>query len=183
MGSAYASGLVTAILALGQLATTAQAPVLMILVGMNAHGRVGIGQLVASLCSVGLNIFVLAHLRTGLVGTAVAVTLPLTILNMLYVPWLVCRYVRLEVKQYFLSLVVRPVLYVLPFAVCLVGARAIFRANLLEGFLIGGGVGSVALAVIYWRYVLPDQIKAWVLHRLDWNRREELSRGEPSEPC
>ncbi len=168
MGSAYANGLVTAILAFGQLATMAQAPVLMILVGMNAHGRVGIGQLVASLCSVGLNILVLAHLQMGLVGTALAVTLPLTIMNILYVPLLVCRYVRLDVKQYFLSMVVGPVLYVLPFAVCLVGARAIFRTDLLGGFLIGGAVGSLALGIIYWRYVLPDQIKAWVLRRPDW---------------
>ncbi len=163
MGSGYANGLIPAILAVGYLATMAQTPVLMILAGMNAHGRVGAGQLVASLCSVGLNILALAYLKTELIGTAVAVTLPLTILNILYVPFLVCWQVRLEVRRYFLSMLVGPAIHVLPFAVCLVGARLLFSTDPTTGFLAGGAAGSIVLAVVYWRYVLPDRIKGWVL--------------------
>lgn len=163
MGSRYANGLVPAILSVGYLANTVQMPVVTILVGMNAHGRSGAAYFVTSLCSVGLAILVLGYLGWGLAGIAIAVTLPLTIMNVFYLPYLICRRVGLGLRQYLLSVTVKPVVHILPFAICLVVARIVFHAEGLTGLIWGGTVGGTILAVLYWQYVLPDRIKTRVL--------------------
>ena len=163
MGPRYANGLVPAILAAGFLTTIVQTPALMILMGMNAHGRAGIAQFIASLFSVGLTVIVLGYLRWGLAGAAVAVTLPMTIMNVLYLPLLIHRHIGLGIKQYFLSVAVGPAIHILPFAVCLVVARLVLHAKPLAGLAWGGATGGAVLAVLYWRYVLPDRIKMRVL--------------------
>ena len=163
MGARYADGLVPAILAAGYLAVLVQLPALSVLVGLNAHGRAGVGRLVASLCSVGLNILVLKHFHWGLVGTAVAVSLPLTILNLVDIPLLLCRRLGLTYRQYFLAVAVEPALRTLPFALCLVLTRLVFWNKPLVGLACGAGIGGAILAVTYWRNVLPASVREKVL--------------------
>jgi O-antigen/teichoic acid export membrane protein len=164
MGSRYANGLVPAILAIGYLSVLVQIPAWNIFVGLNAHGRIGVARLIASASSVGLNVLVVAYLKWGLVGTAAAVTLPLMILNLVDIPLLVCRRLGLDLKRYFLSVTVGPAIHVLPFAICIVVARLVFQTKPLMGLVLGGAVGGAVLAVLYWRYVLPDQVKTLVLY-------------------
>jgi len=162
MGPRYENGLLPAILAAGFLVTMVQAPMLMILVGLNAHGRAGVAQFVASLCSAGLTVLVLGYLEWGLVGIAVAVTLPLTIMNIVYLPLLTRRRIGLDVRQYFLSVTTGPAVHVMPFAICLIVARLVFNTEPLIGLLWGGTVGGAILAVLYWRYVLSDRMKSYI---------------------
>jgi O-antigen/teichoic acid export membrane protein/peptidoglycan/xylan/chitin deacetylase (PgdA/CDA1 family) len=159
MGPQYANGLIPAILAAGYLSTIAQLPVLNILAGLNAHGRAGIAQLVASLCSVGLMVLLLGFLGRGLSGAAVAVTLPLTIINIIYLPYVICRQTKLDIKKYVLSVVIDPVVHVLPFALCLLAARYVFKTEPLFGLIWGGIVGGAILTFIYWRQVLPERLR------------------------
>ncbi len=163
MGPRYAEGWVPAILAAGYLAVLAQLPGLNILTGLNAHGRAGIARLLASLCSVGLNILVLAYFKGGLIGTAIAVSLPLTVLNLIDIPFLISRRVGLDVGHYFQSILVGPLLHTLPLTVCLIGARVLLPARPLIGLALGGTVGTTILAIVYWHYVLPSQVKRRLL--------------------
>lgn len=165
MGRGYANGVVPAILAIGHLPVLVQLPALCILAGLNAHGRAGVARLIASLCSVGLTVIVLKYSTWELAGTAIAVVLPLAIVNMVDIPLLMCRRVGLRAGQYYVSGVIGPVLYTIPFAICLAVARLAFHAMPLMGLAVGGVVGGAILAVIYWRSVLPDRVKAWVLQR------------------
>lgn len=166
MGPRYANGWIPAILAGGYLAVLVQLPGLYILTGLNAHGRAGVARLVASVCSVGLNILVLAYFQEGLVGTAIAVSLPLTVLNLIDIPLLISRRVGLSVGRYFLSVLVDPLLHSLPLTVCLIGARVLFPAKPLVGLALGGTIGATILAIVYWRYALPHQVKWRVLRVL-----------------
>jgi len=159
MGPRYGGNLVPAILAAGYLAVLVQQPALSILAGLNAHGRAGVARLVASLCSVGLNIVALKYLGWGLVGTAVAVTLPLAVLNVVDIPLLICRRVGLGARRYYASVIVSPVVHTLPLAICLVAARLAFHTRPLIGLGLGGVVGGGILGVIYWRNVLPDRMR------------------------
>ena len=162
MGSRYANSPVPAILAIGFFASMAQTPVRSILAGLNAHGRVGVVELLASIMSVAFAFVALSCLQWGLTGVALAVALPLGIMNVLYMPSAICRRVGLGVKEYLLSVALGPVVHVLPFAVCLVGARLLFSARPLAGLTWGGVVGSLVLAVSYYRYVLPEKVKVRV---------------------
>lgn len=159
MGPRYANGWIPAILAGSYLAVLVQLPGLHILVGLNAHGRAGVARFVASLCSVGLNVLALTYFEWGLVGTALAVTLPLTVLNLVDIPLLVSRRVGLGVRHYFVSIMVGPLWHTLPFTACLVGARLVFHSRPLLGLLWGGAVGGTLLMAIYWRHVLPVRVK------------------------
>ncbi|MFC1634700.1 polysaccharide deacetylase family protein [Planctomycetota bacterium] len=165
MGARYANGLIPAILAIGYLATMVQMPIFSILTGLNMHGRAGIAQLVASLCSVGLTVLVLGPLEWGLIGTAVAVVLPLTIVNLFYLPLLMCRKVDLDVRRYVLSVAIGPAKHVLPFAICLVAARLVFHTKPLIG-LVCGGVGSIMLLMTYWKYVLPENMRVKIMNTI-----------------
>jgi len=159
MGPRYANWIIPAILAIGFLAYLVQSPAVQVLAGLNAHGRAGLAQLIASLCSAGLVVIVLGFLKWGLVGAALAVTLPMTLMNVIYLPQLVCRRVGLNLREYLVSVTLGPLLHILPFAMCLLVARLIFHTNLLLGLIIGGTAGGAFLAVVYFQYVLPDRIR------------------------
>jgi O-antigen/teichoic acid export membrane protein len=159
MGQRYANGLVPAILAIGYLAFLVQRPVLNILAGLNAHGRAGIAKFVASVCSVGLTVLMLGYLKWGIAGAAVAVTLPLMIMNVLYLPLLIRQRAGLGVRQYFRSVTTGPVTHILPFAICLIVGRFVFYDKALSGLLWSGIAGCVVLAILYYRYVLPDRLR------------------------
>lgn len=119
----------------------------------------GIAKFVASVFSVGLTVLVLGYFKWGIAGVAVAITLPLTVMNVIYLPFLIRQRVGLDMRQYFLSVAVGPVVHVFPFAICLVVARIIFDTAPLRGLVWGGLTGGVFLAVVYYRYVLPDRIR------------------------
>lgn len=61
--------------------------------------------------------------------------------------------------RYFLELLPRPTIHVLPLSLCSVGAQLVFRAEPLLGLVWGSAVGGAALAALYWRYVLPDPVR------------------------
>lgn len=159
MGPDYANSLIPAVLAIGYLAALAQTPIMMILVGLNAHGRAGIANFVAALCSAGLVFLALGPFGLGLAGATIAVTLPLMILNIAYLPVLICRRVQLDLGQYFLSVTVGPAVHVLPFAICLIIARLVFTDEPTVGLIWGGAVGGAILGVLYWMYLIPVRIK------------------------
>jgi len=163
MGPRYAGGTVPAILAAGSFANLVNPPLFMILVGLNAHGRASIANLLAALCSLGLAFLTLGFLEWGLAGAAMAVTLPMTILNIAYLPSLACQRVQLDLRRYFWAVAFRPAVCVTPFAICLVMGRLIFDAEPLVGFACGGSVGLVILATLYWIYVVPSRLKALLL--------------------
>ena len=175
MGPCYGNGWLPAVLAVGYLPVLVQLPTLSILAGFNAHGRAGIARFVASLVSVGLSILTLKYLRWGLVGTALAITLPLAILNLVDIPRLICRRVGLHMGRYYVAVAVGPVLHTLPFAACLIAARLALWTRPLVGLCWAGGVGGVVLAAVYWRNVLPGRLRSRILAILRLGRRRVCS--------
>jgi len=158
MGPRYAHGWVPAVLAVGYLPVLVQLPTLSILAGLNAHGRAGVARFVASLISVAFSVLVLKYLRWGLIGTALAITLPLAVLNLVDIPRLLCRQVNLDLRRYFVVVALGPMLHTLPFAVCLLGARLLLPARPLVGLAWGGVIGGATLVAVYWKKVLPGKV-------------------------
>jgi O-antigen/teichoic acid export membrane protein len=161
MGSRYANGVIPAILAIGFLGSSVHTPILSMLEGMNLHGRAGVAQLIASIISVGFIILSLQVYHAGLVGVAFAVTLPLLSVNLFYLPRLICRHLGLRLGSLFHAAIIPPLLHMLPFAACLVIVRLSYQSYPIPALLLLA-VGAVALAVSYWRLVLPPKLKHWL---------------------
>lgn len=159
MGQNYANGLLPAILMIGNIAGFVQQPVWTILGGLNAHGRAGIASFIASCFSVGLTVMMLWYFKLGLIGAALAVILPMAIMNMVYMPILISKRIGLGMRKYIISVTTGPVINTLPFMICLLAGRLFFHNEPLKGLLWGGLTGSLFLIILYYRYVLPKRIK------------------------
>lgn len=159
MGPNYAAGVLIATLAIGFAASIVQQPIYSILAGMNAHGRVGLAQLLGSCCAVLLVVLALGPMQLGLIGTALAVTAPLTIVDGIYVPWYACRCLKMPPRQYIVNMTRGPLLAALPYALCLTIARVIFHEQPLLMLLCGGAIGGVVLGITYWHCALPPLLR------------------------
>jgi len=158
MGPDYAIDLIPAILAIGFIGVTVQEPVLAILIGLNAHGRGGLAQLIASIVSVILAFVLQRYFHAGLVGMAVAITVPLLIISFVYLPWMVCRHLEMNLGMFFRDAMGQPMLHMLPFLVSLIIARMTYQSYPLIAVL-SLAAGTVSLLRFYWRSVLPDRMK------------------------
>ncbi len=164
MGPDYTAGWVLAILAVGHLLPMIQQPVWNIMAGMNAHGRIGLANLIGAVVAFVLAVLMMGILDLGLIGAAMAVVIPLTIVYGIYIPFRACRQLDIPVESYLLGMLQKPILCVLPFAICLTGARLIFQTRPIMAILTGGGIGTILLALTYWQYVLPPHIRDRINH-------------------
>ena len=98
------------VLALGNLPAVILLPALSILQGMNLHGRPGVAYLTASIVSVGVGILAVGPLGWGLAGAALAVTMPILIASVFYVPAYACRHLGLSLRRYLRESLLAPVL-------------------------------------------------------------------------
>jgi O-antigen/teichoic acid export membrane protein len=163
MGPGYANWTLPAIMAIGFLGTCIQTPILYMLEGLNAHGRGGVGQFVGSAISAVAVFVAFKFFHAGLTAAAVAVTVPLLIVNLWYLPMLLCRRLQQSMGKFYSEVVVGPVIHVLPFTICLVVGRLLFKSYPVPALGLCA-VGGVTLAIFYWHKVLPEKLKA-VLHR------------------
>ena len=167
---------VLTVLAFGYLAFISQTSVRGVLTGLNLHGRPGIANLVASIVAVGLALAVLEFGNGGLVAVSVAVSIPLTVANGIYVPVFACRQLGLPVGRYLTDTLSGPALCGAVFAVAL-AAPTVFTTNALMRLLAGVALGGPVLFLLYWRFVLPASLKKRVAQRVPWLGRV---RANPS---
>lgn len=165
MGPDYAVGWVAPVLAVGSLASLAQLPVMSILVGLNVHGRVGVAKLIAAAVSVAVAYLTMSYLNLGLMGAALAVTLPAIAIGGVYVPHRACRELGMSRLQYLKSAWVRPLLCQAPLALCLLLGRLLVKDWTLPVLLAWLGASGGLLVVTYWSLALPDTIRQRIVAR------------------
>lgn len=175
MGPNYANWVLPAVMAVGFLGTCIQTPILFMLEGLNAHGRAGLGQLIGSALSALAVLISLKFAHAGLTGAAFAVTVPLLIVNVLYLPTLLCRRLGQSLITFYRDVGMRPIIHILPFAICLVAGRLVFNTYpVITAVLCAAG--GVQVAVTYWRGVLPEKLKSGIQRRFEkLGRRGRLS--------
>ena len=173
MGSDYEAPLVLAIFAIGHLPSMASRAAYRILVGLDQHGRAGLSELVWALMSVALGLLLVVVFQMGIRGAAVAVAIPLSIGAGLMPQIHLCRALRLSTVTYAAQVLPGPLAATLPMAVMLLLARFLCGGQTGLELIVGVGGGGVALALVYWRYVLPTALKMRLLSRLGFTRRPE----------
>ncbi|HWD90904.1 MAG TPA: oligosaccharide flippase family protein [Verrucomicrobiae bacterium] len=166
MGPAYANWILPAVLSIGFLGTCIQTPILYMLEGLNAHGRAGVGQFIGSVLSAVAVFISLRFFQQGLTGAAIAVTVPLLVVNIIYLPALLCRRLGQGLGHFYRQVAIQPLIHVAPFAACLVVGRLLFKQYPAAALGLCA-VGGVALAIFYWRSVLPRTLKTGLQRRYE----------------
>ena len=160
MGGDYADPTVLIILVMGYLPFFAQRGTWHVLLGVGAHGLPALASLVGAVATVALSFLFLGVADSGLPGAALAVALPIGLVNLLVLPYAGCRAVGIAPSRYWLDSLRGPVVTVLPFGAVLLASRLVFADRPLLALLAGLLVGGPVLLITYWRFVLPSGLKA-----------------------
>jgi O-antigen/teichoic acid export membrane protein len=174
MGAGYAHGEVLAVLALGHLMGIAQSPLWTILRGINKHGRPAAMRLAFAVVCVILNWLVLSGSQPTLVGTALAVTIPLTIADGIFLPWYATRQFGVSWLHYLRHAWGRPLLSILPFAIVLLAVDHLFAEQPIAALLWSMLLGGISLCVTYWYWVFPQAARDKVRQKLHGLHRSAL---------
>jgi O-antigen/teichoic acid export membrane protein len=165
MGPNYAAAEIMAVMTLGAFVGVSQMPVGSILLGMNEHGRSGLATLLASATSAGLAFLVVGVLGWGLLGAALAVTIPGAVVAGVYVPARACRLLNVSLAEYLAHGWRRPIWTSLPFAIALALARWWLPQPTVMTLLACLAPAGLILAVTYWQFVLPPATRSRIWER------------------
>lgn len=160
MGDSYAAPLVIAILTIGHLGSMSQRGAFAILMGMGMHGRSALWELIGAITGVLLCLIFMGFFDWGLVGAAVGVAIPLSIVGGAAPALFACRALDVRLGTYLRAVSAGPLLCVIPFVLCLASARWIYADEPLTALLFGGVAGGAVLGAIYYRFVLPATLRA-----------------------
>jgi O-antigen/teichoic acid export membrane protein len=140
-------------------------PARAILNGLNLHGFVALESTLAALLGIALCVVNVLVLDLGLVGAALAVSIPQFALG-LVVPFYVSSKLDIRLADIFQGGYLVPVLCAVPFGVVLLASRLAFAAQPLLAVGVGSAAGALVLLPLYWKYVAPQQLRQLVLARL-----------------
>ncbi len=160
MGASYSAATVLAILAMGHAVTIPQTSVYSLLMGMNRHGFMALCEGLALLTGAGLSWLLIGPLQWGLVGAALALVLPLVISGGILLPWDACRRLGVPLSTYLYGVAAGPLAASLPLVAVLAMAQVAPLPGSLATLVCGAGLGTLVTALIYWRWVVPPQVKA-----------------------
>ena len=159
MGPQYANGLVPAILAIGYFLPISQSTIMRILIGINLHGRIGLMSLAITIAGFAICTIIISAFGWDLPRVALLVSIPLSIGNGVFVPICACRKLNIPITEYISHVFLGPCACGLVFALCLIISRVLFSNNMLYTIGCGGISGVLVLALLYWRYILPEPFR------------------------
>lgn len=166
MGPEYVSPAALAIFTISHALLVPQQSAYSILMGINRHGRASVYEIAGLVMSVLLGVIFMGPLQMGIIGGALAVSIPLALSNGVWVPLHACRCLNLKVSRYVRESLPGPLLASLPcFAVLLVARIVAPRSNWIS---LGVGLGLMALVMgpVYWFVVLPSGLRGRIVKQL-----------------
>lgn len=173
MGAHFAHGAVLGILAAGHLATYSQRGVYFILVGMGKHGWPAFLELLASLAAIALTALLVEVFGLGLLGAAIGMVAPLTIVHALILPVLACRLLQLSPMTIARESLGTPLLLSAPLAITLLLIRMIPTESDWVTLALAAVVGGAVYLGLLWRFV--PRVRKVI------RRRRQASTAKPNE--
>jgi O-antigen/teichoic acid export membrane protein len=159
MGPEYFHPWLVPVLSLGFLATLVQDPIWAIMAGLNRHGRIALWKLAGGAVAAGCVALALNFSSDKLVGAALGLTIPFLIVDGVIVPMLACRELNVAMSRFYQLTLWRPLKVFLPAGIILAGARIAFAGEPLKALIVGGTVGGLVQAAVFYRLVLPQRMK------------------------
>jgi O-antigen/teichoic acid export membrane protein len=165
MGAKYRNGPLMAIMALGQLLYIVYLPLLSVISGLNLHGRPGIANLCAQAVSL-VCCYIAIRNNTGLIGLTIAITVPLSLVNGIYLPLYACRKVRIPFGNFLIQTWRGPLACCIPFTIIILLCRWLFAGSPIAILAAGSGFGYITLAFFYWNRIVPVQWKKSIVSNI-----------------
>lgn len=177
MGPRYHASALMALFAIGNYLPLTQRPAQQVLTGLNLHGRVGWASFAVALVGVAAAVIALGTFQVDLFGAALALVIPYTLGNGLFILIYACRQLEIPFGVYFKRVFAAPLLSGIPLALALGAVRLTLGHRPLAAMLVGLVVAAAIMVPVYWQFVLPERMRRKILNKL-------LRRGnaKPSGP-
>ncbi|MGE0480109.1 MAG: lipopolysaccharide biosynthesis protein [Phycisphaerae bacterium] len=153
MGAGFHEVGLLALLAIGHFASLTQRGSYFILLGRGAHGAPGAATAIGAVAGILLSLLLLGPLKMGLLGAAIAIVVPITIVDGLVIPRLACRSIGVGLRRYAWTLFRRA----LPLTLALAAVFGAIRAAPLGADWLVVGLGGAATLAVY-AFVFRDAI-------------------------
>jgi O-antigen/teichoic acid export membrane protein len=170
MGPAYRQGALMAVMSLGTLLPLTMRPAGHVLIGLNAHGRVGWASFGVAWLGVAAVVISLGPLKLGLVGAALSLVIPYTLGNGLFVMIYTCRKVGIPLGEFCRKAYLTPLALGLALAAGLSVVRIVFPDRPLVSLLAGMMTGAVIVGPTLWRFALPEHLRMKVRRKIGVGR-------------
>ena len=158
MGDAYAVPVLVVAIILGSALQMAVLPLWKgALVGLNIHGKAAIANVAGAAVAVAGTYIALAHFHLGLVAVAIAVGVPMSLTNGLFLAVYACRKLDVGFLDFLRQVWGGPLACAAPFAAILAVSRVWLGGEM--GLLAGGFAGMAYLMIAYWHAVVPERYK------------------------
>jgi|GEM_PF-889991 len=166
MGPGFVAQSVLIVIALGHLFMIPQQGAYSVLMGQNRHGRIAIIDWCGVILGIVLAWLLIAVFDLGMLGAAIGLAVPVALTGGLVMPIIACNACALPVTQYLRRIGWGPLIANVPLALSFALSRV-----WLEGFWIavGAGVGGLITLPIYWRLVVPAEMRRRTLGKLGIN--------------
>jgi O-antigen/teichoic acid export membrane protein len=150
MGPSYAdlSGLVLSVLTIGMVLGMASCVPWSVTFGLGKHKSLVPLYLVESLANLGLSIALVRSM--GLVGVAWGTTIPELVFSATFWPWFMSKTLQIPVTQFIRSAWMRPLVALIPFAICTYLIERGWPARNVLEFFLQVGVALVAAFIGCW---------------------------------
>lgn len=159
MGAEYKAPLVLIVLAIGHVVVGIHQTMFMIAMGTAQHARPAWFDLGTAIVSVAMGLLLVGWMNLGMMGAAIAVSIPNLIGGGILIPWHTCQTLELPFGRYLATVSAGPLCATVPLVILLVLVRIIFAGQPLKCLAISALGGATMLAVYSWLFVLPPATK------------------------
>jgi O-antigen/teichoic acid export membrane protein len=166
MGEGYVNRSLISTLALLHFLIISQSSVMHVMIGLNAHGRIGGTALVVTVLGLAVGIITGTQVGWTLLSAAILVVTPLALSKGVIMPWMSCRRLGIPVAEYLRFCFAKPLAVGAVFGLCLwLGRQAPDRYQLL-GIGVSACLGGTWTIFAYWRYLLTPDNRERLLERV-----------------
>ena len=166
MGEGYDNWGLIAILSIGYLLPISQNTVMRILVGLNAHGKAAMLSLAAAAVTYIGGALYIESIGWTLPAAALLVACSLSASQGMAVPVYACRRLKIPLTRYLSKVFAPPLMCGLVYFGIMAAARWEWQDRPDFALLIGGGLGSLILVPLYWKWIAPHSFKHKITQKL-----------------
>ena len=164
---------------MGHVLLIPQQGVYSVLLGMNRHGRIAVFDWAGVALSFVLDWVLMGPLQMGMIGAAIALSVPMTLCGGVLMPLYACRILEISAVQYFREIAPKPLLAVLPLTLILVACRVITPDHSL---IAGLTLGALVTVPIYWMTIVPLELRTRIVEKIWHTRGRRVAPPGKAEP-